>query len=97
MSETTISLIIAAAGFILSLTVVFLGRQNASNTTGREWGEMQTNLKHIMADVKEIKEDIRANSQASVDMLNKEEEARKAEDRRLHDKFEEHIQKYHST
>lgn len=62
------NLLIALIGCVVAVVTFFVGRQTSANNTGREWGELKSDLKHIKDDVKEIKDTV----SASVEGLRKE-------------------------
>ncbi len=55
------SVIIGVLGLALSAAAFFVGRGAAKKGEGREAGEMAMNIKHLMADVAEIKKSLSDN------------------------------------
>ncbi len=51
--------LITFGGFMLSAATFFIGRLSAAKTSGRADGEMKSDIKHIKATQKDLKEDIR--------------------------------------
>ena len=71
------NLLIALIGCALAVGTFFIGRQTSANNTGREWGELKSDLKHIKDDVKEIKDTVSTSVEGLRKEITDERKARK--------------------
>jgi hypothetical protein len=90
-----IGLLVALAGAGISAATFFIGRQTTAKKEGEAQGFIKLSLERLTADVKEIKEDLRRNQQATIDLIHKEEISRIDADKRLHSRIDEHIAMFH--
>lgn len=78
------SVIVGVIGCAVAAGTFFIGRKSSANTTGREWGELMSDIRNIKDDVKELKDGM---SDQTKDL--------KASIRRLHNRIDEHLRNEH--
>lgn len=84
-------------GAAIGAATFWLSRKGAAKSDGREWGELQTNIKHIQSDVMDIKQSIKDNDLSLTDALAKERETRSESIRRLYNRLDDHLREYHNV
>jgi len=94
-------LIAALIGCIIGVITFFVGRQSAAKKDGQEWGafqaELKTDISYIKRDVSEIKVSVADSKNDTMAAIVKEGDNRRISIRRLHEKFDDHLVKYHNV
>lgn len=90
-----LGIVISIISVIFVVISFVLGRTTSSNQSGREWGEMKTDIKHIKDDVSEIKFSVSLTAKDLNERIAQEEIKRKKSIEKLYLKLEKHIEECH--
>ncbi len=92
-----ISVVVAVLGAALAVATFFAGRQTAAKSSGQEWGRLLGDVEHIKASLDGMGRRWDGETKALYGEIAKEAADRKESVRRLHERMDEHIEKYHSA
>jgi len=86
---------------IVCVATFLLGRQSVAKKDGQEWGaftaELKTDISYIKRDVSEIKVSVADSRNDTMAAISREGDNRRDSVRRLHEKIDDHLVKYHNV
>lgn len=99
MDPATLTLTAVLVSCLVSLlSLIRSGRKDSAGdakTTGQEWGELKSDIRHIKDDVQEIKGDVKDTKADYMKELAELNRQVKESVRRVHKRIDDHEEKYH--